>query len=76
MQLAERIGTGVRAVADAEAGKPSSSVGVTVAILWALGLLNAYTAVAEPGVDEEGERLALMRERKRAGSRRALDNDF
>jgi transcriptional regulator with XRE-family HTH domain len=75
--LAERIGTGVRAVADAEKGKPSSGIAVTLAMLWALDLLEGYAALADPRRDVEGQRLALARERTRGGrGRRADDHDF
>lgn len=76
-QLAERIGTGLRAVADAEKGNPSTAIAVTVAMLWALGLLEHYAALAEPALDVEGERLARAKAPLRArGSRGADDRDF
>jgi transcriptional regulator with XRE-family HTH domain len=76
-QLAERIGTGVRAIADAEAGKPATAIGITLGMLWALGLLEHYAALADPARDTEGQRLARARERTRAPTRSGGDDrDF
>jgi transcriptional regulator with XRE-family HTH domain len=74
--LAEKIGTGTRPVADAEKGKPSTGIAVYVASLWALGLLDSLANVAAPEQDEEGQTLALARERDRARPTSELDNDF
>jgi transcriptional regulator with XRE-family HTH domain len=75
-EVARKIGTGVRAVADAEKGKPSTSIAVYAALLWAFDLLGQLDAVAEPGADAEGEALALAREPVRARRRGGLDDDF
>jgi transcriptional regulator with XRE-family HTH domain len=77
-QVAEKIGTGVRAVGDAEKGKPSTSVSVYVALLWLFGLMADVELLADPGRDAEGLSLALRRERTRARARPAgdLDNEF
>ncbi len=74
--MAEKIGTGVRAIADAEKGKPSTSVAVYTAMLWALGLLHQIDDVALPEKDEEGQTLAIGRERTRARVKTAVNNDF
>jgi transcriptional regulator with XRE-family HTH domain len=77
--VAEKIGTGVRAIADAEKGKISTGVGVYIALLWTYGLLDHMSDVAEPAHDLEGQHLALSRENIRARSENAegkLDNDF
>jgi transcriptional regulator with XRE-family HTH domain len=74
--VAEKIGTGVRAVADAEHGKPSTGIAVYAALLWVLDLLGHMDDVATPERDEEGQTLALSRERARARPKAALDNDF
>lgn len=73
---AEKIGTGVRAVADAEKGKPSTSVSVYVALLWLFGLMGEFELLADPGRDSEGLSLALRRERTRVRPSKGLDNDF
>lgn len=75
-QTAEKIGTGVRAVGDAEKGKPSTSVSVYVALLWLFGLMADVELLADPGRDAEGLSLALRHERTRARPVRGLDNDF
>jgi transcriptional regulator with XRE-family HTH domain len=77
-QAAEKIGTGVRAVRDAELGKPSTSVAVSVALLWLFGLVAEVELLADPGRDAEGLSLALRREPSRARARpsRGLDHDF
>lgn len=74
--IAAKIGTGHRAVADAEKGKPSTSVAVYVAMLWALDLLGHMDDVATPVRDEEGRALSLTRERARARPERSADGDF
>lgn len=74
--MAEKIGTGVRAVADAEKGKPSTGIAVYAAMLWALDLLDQMADVAAPEKDEQGQILALSRERARARPKTGLDNDF
>ena len=56
--VAEKIGTGVRAVSDAEKGKISTAVGVYMALLWAYDLMAPMDLVADPAHDREGLRLA------------------
>lgn len=75
-EMAEKIGTGERAVADAEKGKPSTGIAVYAALLWALDLLDQLDLVATPERDQEGQTLALARERGRARPRTELSNDF
>ena len=75
-QIAEKIGTGVRAVMDAEKGKPSTSIGVYAALLWAMGMLPDLQRLADPATDVEGHALALHREGTRARAAKGLDNDF
>ena len=74
--MAQKIGTGRRAVADAEKGKPSTGIAVHAAMLWALDLLEPLADVAAPEKDEQGQSLALSRERVRARPKARLDNDF
>lgn len=75
-EVAEKIGAGPRAVADAEKGKASTSIAVYMALLWALDLLSQMDEVADLTKDEEGQTLALARERKRARHEIPKDNDF
>lgn len=74
-QVAQKIGTGSRAVTAAEKGKSSTGIAIYAALLWAYGLLNDVGLLADPNRDEEGVALARLQERERPrGS--ALDNDF
>ena len=75
-EMAGKIGTGERAVADAEKGKPSTGIAVYMAMLWALDLLGQMSDVAAPGRDDEGQTLAISRERARARPKAAPSNDF
>jgi DNA-binding XRE family transcriptional regulator len=76
-EAAQKIGTSRFTVADAEKGKPSTSVAVYAALLWAYGLIDRLADIADPGKDEEGMRLARAREPARARhSSRKLSNDF
>jgi transcriptional regulator with XRE-family HTH domain len=76
-EIAQKIGTGPRAVLDAEKGKPSTSIGVYAGLLWALELLGQLDAVADPLGDEAGRALASSRERSRARrSSGGLSDDF
>lgn len=75
-EVAQKIGTSRFAVADAERGKPSASVAVYAALLWAYGLIDRLAELADPSKDEEGMQLALAREPVRARHRRELSNEF
>ena len=75
-EAAERIGTSRFAVANAEKGKPSTSIAVYAALLWAYGLVDRLVDLADPATDEEGARLALARTPRRARHRRKSNNDF
>ncbi len=76
--VAERIGTGPRAVIDAEKGKPTTGIVVYVALLWVYDLIDQLDEVATASRDAEGLQLSRASERQRAGSegRKELDNDF
>lgn len=79
-EVANKIGTGIRAVSDAEKGKPSTGVGIYLALLWVYDLLEHMNNVADPVYDIEGQRLALSQERIRVRHSLTLngeiDNDF
>ena len=75
-EVAEKIGTGPRAVMDAERGKASTSIGVYAALLWAYDLLEPLNDVADPAEDEQGLRLGAAREKTRVRKRAGLDSDF
>jgi transcriptional regulator with XRE-family HTH domain len=75
-EAAQKIGTSRYTVADAEKGKPSTSVAVYAALLWAYGLVDRLADLADPSEDKEGAQLALAREPARARHRQRLSNDF
>jgi transcriptional regulator with XRE-family HTH domain len=75
-EVAQKIGTGTRAVYDAERGKPSTSVATYAALLWTFGLLDDLETLANPARDSEGQTLALAREGRRVRRSGGLDNDF
>ena len=74
--IAEKIGTGPRAVGDAEKGKLATGIGTYAALLWAVDLLPQLEDVADPAKDKEGMSLSLTKGRERASSNGELDNDF
>lgn len=74
--VAEKIGTGPRAVGHAERGKASTGIAVYAALLWAYDLLRPFEELANPLKDEQGLALASRRDRLRARRGRGLDNDF
>ena len=69
-EVAERIGAGREVVGEAERGKPSTSMAVYAALLWSYGLIDGMASLADPALDEEGTRLASLRERRNAGALR------
>ena len=73
---AAKIGTGRRAVMDAEKGKVTTQVAVYAGLLWAFGLIDHLGDAADPLRDAQGQRLALTHDRIRARSPNGLDNDF
>ena len=74
--VGQKIGTGPRAVSDAEKGKASSGIAVYIALLWTYDLLDQIREIADPASDEEGLNLSLSKERTRARVKEGLDNDF
>ena len=76
VEVAEKIGTGPRAIMDAEKGRPGASAAVYVALLWAYDLLGQMSEVANPAHDDEGLALTASRKRARAPVKGNLSNDF
>jgi|ERR1700722_12773476 transcriptional regulator with XRE-family HTH domain len=74
--VARRIGTGPRAVMEAEKGKPSTGVAVYLALLWVYGLLTPVEDLADPTKDKEGLARDPASRRLRARRSGALDSDF
>jgi len=75
-EVGEKIGTGPRAVTDAEKGKISTSIAVYTALLWVYDLLDPMNKLADPTLDVEGMSLSLAKDRTRARRKGGLDNDF
>ena len=74
--VAKRIGVGRHVVADAEKGKASTGIAVYAGLLWAYGLTEQLSNVADPDTDEEGLLMAKRDQRVHARSPRVLNNDF
>jgi transcriptional regulator with XRE-family HTH domain len=75
-EVARRIGTGRRAVMDAEKGKASTGIAVYAALLWAYDLLEPFEDVGNPAKDEQGLSLMARRDIARVRKSKGLDNDF
>jgi transcriptional regulator with XRE-family HTH domain len=75
-EVGEKIGTSRYAIADAEKGKPSTSMAIYAALMWAYGLTDQLAELADPSRDAEGAALGLNQERLRARHRRKLNNEF
>lgn len=73
---AARIGTGSRAVMDAEKGKASTGIVVYAALLWLYDLLAPFEDLADSSHDREGLARELARGRVRARKGGGLDSDF
>lgn len=75
-ELAERIGVSRYVMSDIEKGKPTTRIVAYLGALWAMGLLDHLSDVADPDLDEEGKVLESARAPKIARKRKALDDDF
>jgi len=73
---ADRIGTGPRAVMDAEKGKASTGIVAYMGLLWLYDLLQPMEDVADPSQDKEGLSLEAAKGRMRVRKGAGLDNDF
>ena len=74
--VAQRIGTGKRAVMDAEKGKASTGIVVYAGLLWLYGLLAPFEELADPLKDQEGLSLQAAKGPTRVRKSGGLDNDF
>jgi transcriptional regulator with XRE-family HTH domain len=74
--VAERIGTGPRAVMDAEKGKASTGIVVYAGLLWLYDLLGPLEDLADPLKDKEGLLLQSAKGNVRVRKSGGLDNDF
>lgn len=76
VDVAERVGVSRFVIADIERGKPTTSIGSYLGVLWVLGLLDAASALADPMRDQEGLTLERSRAGHRVRPRQELDDDF
>jgi len=74
-EVAEKIGTGRRAVMEAEKGKASTAAGVYAALLWAYDLLGPLSDLADPAADEQGLTLASAKQKTRVCKSKGLSGD-
>lgn len=74
--VAERIGTGPRAVMDAERGKPATGIVVYAALLWLYDKIDQVEELGDPLKDKEGLALVAARERQRARKGKGMESDF
>ena len=74
--VAEKIGTGSRAVSAAEQGKITAGIATYTALLWAYDILDSMSELANPAEDREGLALESKRERASGNAAEELSNDF
>jgi transcriptional regulator with XRE-family HTH domain len=74
--VAQRIGTGKRAVMDAEKGKASTGMVVYAGLLWLYDLLAPFEELADPLKDQEGLSLQAAKGPTRVRKGGGLNNDF
>ncbi len=74
--VAQKIGTGVRAIVGAERGRPGTGGAVYLALLWAYDLLPQLESIADPALDPEGLARLTQRERASTPGKGKVNNDF
>ena len=75
--VAERIGTGPRAIRSAEEGSPTAAIVTYVALLWAYGLTSQLDDVADPYKDREGIQRMIANQAQRVRKHsKGLDRNF
>jgi DNA-binding XRE family transcriptional regulator len=75
-EVAERIGASREVIGEAEHGKPSTSIAVYAGLLWSYGMVDRLASLLDPSSDEQGVRLARLREPRHARTPQPLDDDF
>jgi len=74
--VAEKIGTGSRAILDDEKGKLTKSIADYTDLLWAYDLLEPWNDLVSRSNDKDGHALVQVRDRARASYNNGLDDDF
>lgn len=75
-EVANKLGVSRYAISHAENGKITTPIAVYAGLLWAHGLLDQFSELADPASDKEGLALSLANDRTHARRVEALDNDF
>tara|TARA_R110002020_G_scaffold443366_4_gene654588 strand:- start:253 stop:594 length:342 start_codon:yes stop_codon:yes gene_type:complete len=75
-EVSEKIGVHRHVVSNAENGKPSTTIAVYAALLWAYGLAEQLSLVADPQTDDEGMALERARAPQRSRQETSLDDNF
>jgi len=74
--LAARMGVTRFTVADVEQGRPGTSAAAYLGAIWALGLLDQLTPVADPDLDSVGKTLEAARAPRVARQADSMDDNF
>jgi transcriptional regulator with XRE-family HTH domain len=75
-ELAVKAGINRNTLTALEQGKPGVSLGVIASVLWALGLDQSLSNVADPDLDLHGKALEAARRPKRAGKPRKVSDAY
>jgi transcriptional regulator with XRE-family HTH domain len=75
-EVASKLGVSRYVISHTENGKITTPIAVYVGLLWAYGLLDQFSELADPASDKEGLALSLANDRAHARRVEALDNDF
>jgi transcriptional regulator with XRE-family HTH domain len=74
--FAQRAGVSRSTMEAVERGELTTGIGAYVRALWALGLDQELSLVADPGLDRDGLALELSAQTKRVRIQTRVDNDF
>ncbi|MDB5757399.1 MAG: hypothetical protein JWM30_688 [Burkholderia sp.] len=75
-ELASKAGINRNTLTALELGRPGTAIGVSITVLWALGLDQTLNAVADPDNDLHGKALEASRRPSRAGRIRKPSDDY
>lgn len=75
-ELAAKAGINRNTLTALELGKPGTAIGACITVLWALGLDQSLSAVADPDSDFHGKALEASRRPKRARKSWKASNDY
>jgi transcriptional regulator with XRE-family HTH domain len=75
-ELASKAGINRNTLTALELGRPGTAIGVSITVLWALGVDQSLDAVADPDTDLHGKALEASRRPLRAGKPRKASDDY